>query len=68
MTYRNADQYEVEEFPPCPGEGDVCFRDWVELESEDKVGCARGIVWAIIFEAALAAAALIYWKFHLWPH
>jgi hypothetical protein len=43
--------------------------DWAELEefrSEHGLGCARGVLWALIFEAALViAAAAIYWKFHL---
>jgi hypothetical protein len=65
------DQYLVQEFPPYPGEGDatacVCSDVWAQVESEDKLGCARGVVWAIIFEAVLAAAGMICWKFHLWP-
>jgi hypothetical protein len=37
-----------------------------EFRSEHGLGCARGVLWALIFEAALViAAAAIYWKFHL---
>jgi hypothetical protein len=35
---------------------------WEELQSEDKLGCARGVVWSLVFEAALVIAAAIYWK------
>jgi hypothetical protein len=36
--------------------------DWEKLQSEDKLGCARGLVWSLVFEAALVIAAAIYWK------
>lgn len=39
--------------------------DAKQLYREDKLGCARGVVWALIFEAGLVAAALIYWKLRL---
>jgi hypothetical protein len=39
--------------------------DAEQLYREDKLGCARGVVWALIFEAGLVAAALIYWKLRL---
>jgi hypothetical protein len=50
-----------------PGFQDGIASDvWEQLESEDKLGCARGVVWAILCEAALAAVAVACWKFHLW--
>jgi hypothetical protein len=32
------------------------------LYNEDKLGCARGVIWALVFEAALIAAIAIFWK------
>jgi hypothetical protein len=38
------------------------FRDDLEeFQSEDSLGCARGVLWSLIFEGALMAAAAIYW-------
>jgi hypothetical protein len=39
--------------------------DAEQLYREDKLGCARGVVWALVFEAGLVIAALIYWKLRL---
>lgn len=36
-----------------------------QLYREDKLGCARGVVWALVFEAGLVIAAVIYWKLRL---
>ena len=44
---------------------DGCSGDVEQLYREDKLGCARGVVWALIFEAGLVVAALIYWKLRL---
>jgi hypothetical protein len=44
---------------------DGCSVDAEQLYREDKLGCARGVVWALIFEAGLVIAALIYWKLRL---
>jgi hypothetical protein len=44
---------------------DGCSVDAEQLYREDKLGCARGIVWALVFEAGLVIAALIYWKLRL---
>jgi hypothetical protein len=41
---------------------DVCTDDPEELYYEDKLGCARGVVYAIAFQAALVTAAAICWK------
>jgi hypothetical protein len=32
------------------------------LYNEDKLGCARGVIWAFVFEAALIIAIAIFWK------
>jgi hypothetical protein len=39
--------------------------DAEQLYREDKLGCARGVIWALVFEAGLVVAALIYWKLRL---
>ena len=44
---------------------DGCSADAKQLYREDKLGCARGVVWALIFEAGLVIAALAYWKLRL---
>jgi hypothetical protein len=36
-----------------------------ELHSEDRLGCVRGVLWSLVFEAALVIAAAIYWKLRL---
>jgi hypothetical protein len=38
---------------------------WEELQSEDRFGCVRGVLWSLVFEAALGIAAVLYWKVHL---
>ena len=67
MREQYRDQYLVEEL--AQGSSDARFYPdyWHEIESEDKLGCARGVVWAVIFEAAVAVLTLLYWKLHLWP-
>jgi hypothetical protein len=47
---------------------DVCPADLEHLYPEDKLGCARGVLWALVFEAGLVIAALVYWKLHLFAH
>jgi hypothetical protein len=49
-----------------PGE-DYSF-DMEQYEAEDKFGWARGVLWAIIFEAALVVGAVLVWKFHFFSH
>ncbi len=44
---------------------DVCPADLEHLYPEDRLGCARGVLWAMVFEAGMVIAALAYWKFHL---
>jgi hypothetical protein len=43
----------------------VFLDDPEEIHEEDRFGCVRGVLWSLIFEAALVIAAVIYWKFHL---
>jgi hypothetical protein len=61
------DQLEVDDLL-VPRAGNVTSTDWESLESEDKLGCARGILWAILFEAAIVVAAVAIWKLHLLAH
>lgn len=44
---------------------DVCSDNPEELYYEDKLGCARGVVFALGFQAALVAAAAVCWKLFL---
>ncbi|MGB8539437.1 MAG: hypothetical protein WCD57_23640 [Acidobacteriaceae bacterium] len=44
---------------------DGCSVDAEQLDRKDQLGCARGVVWALVFEAGLVVAALIYWKLRL---
>jgi hypothetical protein len=44
---------------------DGCSVDAKQLYREDKLGCARGVIWALIFEAGMVVAALLYWKLRL---
>jgi hypothetical protein len=36
-----------------------------QLYYEDKLGCARGVVFALIFQAGLVAVAALCWKIFL---
>ena len=37
------------------------------LYNEDKLGCARGVIWAFALQTALIIAIAIFWKLHfLW--
>ena len=41
---------------------DVGADDPEQIYYEDKLGCARGIVFAFAFQAALVAAAVLCWR------
>jgi hypothetical protein len=41
---------------------DVCADDPEQIYYEDKLGCARGIVFAFVFQAGLVAAAVLCWR------
>jgi hypothetical protein len=63
------DQHEADLCPRTyPQVSNVCSIDWDQFASEDKIGCARGVVWAIVFEAVLGIAAVAYWKLRHFPH
>jgi hypothetical protein len=61
------DQYLVEELTHSSTETGFYPDYWHQVESEDKLGCARGVVWAVLFETAVAVVTLLCWKLHLWP-
>ena len=42
---------------------DVCSDDPADLYYEDKLGCARGVVFALIFQVAAVIAGALCWKF-----
>ena len=44
---------------------DVCSDDPEQIYYEDKLGCARGIVFAFAFQAALVAVVVLCWKIFL---
>jgi hypothetical protein len=52
----------VEQFRTLPQVGNVHSVDPELLYSEDKLGCARGVIWAFVFEAAIITAIAIFWK------
>ena len=41
---------------------DVCEDNPDQVYYEDKLGCARGIVFALAFQAALVGAVALCWK------
>jgi hypothetical protein len=43
---------------------DASSADPEQLYDEDSLGCARGVVWAVIFQAALVIAVALGWKLH----
>src|ERR1700733_12991600 len=51
-----------------PYDPDPASLDMEQFEAEDKLGCARGVLWALIFEAALVVGAVLVWKFHFFSH
>jgi hypothetical protein len=41
---------------------DVCSDNPEQIYYEDKLGCARGIVYALAFQGAVVAVATLCWK------
>ena len=52
----------VEQSRSFPQVGNVRSVDPELLYGENKLGCARGVIWAFVFEAALIIAMAIFWK------
>jgi hypothetical protein len=48
-----------------PHIGNVCSVDPETLYYEDRLGCVRGVAWAVVFEAALVIAVAVYWRLRL---
>ena len=44
---------------------DVCSDDPEQLYYEDKLGCARGVVFALTFQLALVVLGTLCWKYLL---
>jgi hypothetical protein len=44
------------------GVAEVCSDDPEQLYYEDKLGCARGVVFALAFQAGIVAVAALCWK------
>jgi hypothetical protein len=47
---------------------DAGSADPEQLYYEDKLGCARGVVWAVVFQAALVIGVALCWKLHFFLH
>jgi hypothetical protein len=47
---------------------DASSVDPEQLYDEDTLGCARGVVWAVVFQAALVIAVAVGWKLHCFLH
>jgi hypothetical protein len=45
-----------------PQVGNIRFVDPEVIYSEDKLGCARGVMWAVAFEAAVIITVAICWE------
>jgi len=52
----------LEQSRTVPQVGNVRSVDPALIYDEDKLGCARGMVWAFVLEAALIIAIAIFWK------
>lgn len=52
----------LEESRTVPHVGNVRSVDPELIYDEDKLGCARGVVWAFVFEAAVIIAIAMLWK------
>jgi hypothetical protein len=52
----------LEQLQTSPQVGHVRSVDPELLDNEDKLGCARGVMWAIVFEAAMMIAGVILWN------
>ena len=44
---------------------EVCSDNPEEMYYEDKLGCARGVVFALAFQAALVVVVAVCWKLFL---
>ena len=43
----------------------VCSEDRERLYREDKLGCARGVFWVLVFQAVAAVAVAICWSLYI---
>jgi hypothetical protein len=54
----------LEQSQTFPQVGHIRSVDPELLYNEDKLGCARGVMWAFVFEAVVIVAIAILWKLH----
>jgi hypothetical protein len=47
------------------GVAEACSDDRERLCREDKLGCARGVFWVLVFQAAAAVAVAVCWSLHI---
>jgi hypothetical protein len=47
------------------GAAEACSDDRERLCREDKLGCARGVFWALVFQAAAAVVVAVCWSLHI---
>ncbi len=52
----------LEQSRTVPHVGNIRSVDPELIYDEDKLGCARGVVWAFVFEAAVIIAIAMLWK------
>jgi hypothetical protein len=52
----------LEQSRTIPQVGNVRSVDPELIHNEDKLGCARGITWAVVLQTALIVAIAILWK------
>jgi hypothetical protein len=67
VSTHHGDQYLIGDLSSGAHVVGTTYDEWREMEEEDRLGCARGILWAIVFEIMMAAVGLLSWKLHLWP-
>jgi hypothetical protein len=48
----------------CMDLGDVCREDARQDSCENKLACARGLIWAVAFQVSVATAIAIFWKLY----
>jgi hypothetical protein len=54
----------VEQARTSPAVANVCSIDREQLNSEDKLGCARGVLWALVFQVEMLIAIAAYCTLH----
>jgi hypothetical protein len=55
----------VEQFRTSPHVVNVRSVDPEQIDCEDKLGCVRGVLWSLVFEAAVVIAIVVCWKLRM---